>query len=80
MESYSVYYQSNEALGSIRECECSGVSFEEALKWFKHHTTNVTANMGWTKRVIIVDNEDYIVGEWKFGQGIVWPKVVEDKS
>jgi hypothetical protein len=69
---------SNEELGSIRECECSSVSFEEALKWFKHHTTNVTANLGITKRVI-VDSDDYIVGEWKHGEGITWPKAEEDK-
>lgn len=73
-ETYSVWYFSNEALGSIQELECSSVTFEEALKWFKHHTSNVTASLGLTKRVIIVDSGDCIVAEWKHGQGITWPK------
>jgi len=77
-DTFSVWYYSNEALGSIKECECSGVGFAEATKWFKHHTTNVTANLGLTKRVIIVDSGDCIVAEWKHGKGVIWPK--EDKS
>lgn len=77
MDTYSVWYFSNETLGSIQERECSGVSFEEACKWFKHHTTNVTAQLGITQRVIVTDSDDCIVAEWKHGQGVVWPK--EDK-
>lgn len=73
-ESFSVWYYSNEALGSIQECECEGVGFEEACRWFKHHTTNVTARVGFTKRVIIVDGNDCICAEWKHGLGITWPK------
>jgi hypothetical protein len=76
-ETYSVWYFSNAALGNIQECECRGVSFEEALKWFKHHTTNVTANLGITERVIITDSGDCTVAEWKYGLGIVWPKMEE---
>lgn len=76
---YSVWYYSNEALGSIQECECKGVGFAKATEWFKHHITNVSAQMGWTKRVIIVDGDDCIVAEWKHGQGIVWPEHKEDK-
>ena len=70
---YSVYFTSSPALGSIQECEGT-FNFEEACKWFKHHTTNVCANVGFTHRVIIIDHlDDAIVAEWKFGEGITWP-------
>lgn len=75
---YSVWYFSNETLGNIQERECHSVSFEEACKWFRHHTTNVTAQVGLTQRVIITDSDDCIVAEWKYGEGVVWPK--EDQS
>jgi len=55
-------------------CECDHVMIEEALKWFRHHTSNVTAKVGITSRVIITDGGDCIVAEWKYGQGITWPK------
>jgi hypothetical protein len=71
---YQVWYTSSPALGSIQECEGTFESAEEAFKWFQHHTTNVTANVGWTHRVIITDSDDYIIAEWKFGEGLVWPK------
>jgi hypothetical protein len=76
---YSVYYYSNESLGSIQECEGNNFTWAEAVKWFKHHTTNVTANLGITVMVRIIDSDDYIVGEWKFGQGITWPRLKEDQ-
>ena len=72
-ETFSVYYYSNEALGNIVECECRSVNFAEAAKWFAHHTTNVTAKTGLTARVIMTDNDDMIVAEWKYGKGITWP-------
>lgn len=50
-----------------------GVNAEEAVKAFKHYTTNVTARIGLTKRVILVDGSDCIAMEWIFGQGIVFP-------
>jgi hypothetical protein len=77
-ETYSVYYYSNAALGNICECECRNVDFEDAMRWFRHHTTNVTAVTGLTQRVIITDSGDAIVAEWKHGQGITWPPQ-EDK-
>jgi hypothetical protein len=70
---YSTWYFSNPALGSIQECECSGVDLAEASRWFRHHITNVCGKTGWTQRVIIVDSDDCIVAEWKFGEGITWP-------
>lgn len=79
-ETYSVWYFSNAALGNIQERECYGVAFEEALRWFNHHTRNVTAGLGITERVIITDSDDVIVAEWKFGQGMVWPPREEWKE
>lgn len=76
-DKYSVWFYSNEALGNIQECEGDDMTFEEACKWFKHHTTNVTAQMGWTKKVIITDNDDTVVAEWIYGKGITWPKTGE---
>lgn len=76
-ELFSVWYFSNADLGNIQERECRSVPLEEAKKWFYHHTNNVTAKLGLTSRVIMVDSGDMIVAEWKYGQGIVWPK--EDK-
>jgi hypothetical protein len=73
-ERYSVWYFSSPELGDIHERECHLVPLEEAMKWFKHHTTNVTAKTGLTQRVIMVDGGDQIVAEWKYGKGIVWPK------
>ena len=55
-------------------CECDHVTFEEAIRWFKHHTTNVAAKRGITSRVIITDSGDCIVAEWKHGKGVIWPK------
>jgi hypothetical protein len=69
---YSVWAFSDQLKTDL--CECDHVTFEEALRWFKHHTTNVPANIGMTSRVIIVDGGDCIVAEWKHGQGITWPK------
>jgi hypothetical protein len=78
-DKFSVYYQSNDSLGNITECECKHVDADMAFKWFRHHTTNVSANVGWTARVIIVeDASDAIVAEWKFGHGLVWPKEDND--
>jgi hypothetical protein len=79
-ETFSVYYYSNEALGSIVECECKHVDLAEATKWFKHHTTNVCAVTGLTARVIITDSGDMIVAEWKYGEGITWPKLDDIQS
>lgn len=50
------------------------VSAEEAVKAFKHYTTCVGAQIGTTKRVIITDGGDCTNMEWKFGEGITFPK------
>ena len=50
------------------------VSPEEAVKAVKHYTTSVGARFGTTVRVIITDMGDCTCFEWKFGEGIVFPK------
>lgn len=50
------------------------VSAEEAVKAFKIYTNNVAARIGTTTRVIITDSGDMTNYEWKFGEGIVYPK------
>jgi hypothetical protein len=50
------------------------VDAEEAAKAAAHYTQSVGARMGFTQRVIITDGGDCIAFEWKFGEGIVFPK------
>lgn len=50
------------------------VSAEEAVKAFQHYTTSVAARNGITTRVIITDAMDFTNAEWKFGQGLTYPK------
>lgn len=51
-----------------------GATPEQAMKAFRHYTSSVAARIGMTKRVIIVDGGDCINAEWKFGEGVVFPK------
>lgn len=55
------------------------VSKDEAVKAFKHYCTSVGARIGMTKRVIITDSGNLICAEWKYGEGLVFPKP-EDAS
>lgn len=75
-EKFSTYYQSNADLGNIIERECHLVDFEEAIRWYKHHTSNIAANMGFTVRVFVCDSGDAIVLEWIEGK-VVWPNPEE---
>jgi hypothetical protein len=50
------------------------VSAQEAGRAFQHYTTSVGAELGSTVRVIVIDRNDSIVREWKFGQGITFPR------
>jgi hypothetical protein len=72
--SYSVYFYSSKSFGNIVECECKGVDFAEATKWFKHHINNVAGITGITQRVTIVDENDMVVAEWRYGEGVIWPR------
>jgi hypothetical protein len=46
----------------------------EAVTAAKHYTTSVGARLGFTRRVIITDEDDFTNFEWKFGEGVTFPK------
>ncbi|SRR5258705_11079638 len=50
------------------------VSPEEAALAFRTYTHNPAAKIGLTKRVIITDGGDCTNAEWKYGEGLVFPK------
>ena len=56
------------------------VSTEEAMKAAQHYTTCVTARMGITVRVIIVDMLDCIVFEWLIEHGVVFPEQLKENN
>ncbi len=49
------------------------VDVHEALKAASHYITCVGAQVGTTVRVMITDNGDCCVFEWKRGEGVVFP-------
>ena len=50
----------------------TGVGAEEAVKAAHHYCHSVGATLGFTKRVIITDSDDYIAFEWKHGEGVTF--------
>jgi len=56
------------------------VAVEEAILTFKFYTTNVTARVGITKRVILTDGDDCINMEWKYGEGITFPPELKGRD
>lgn len=50
------------------------VGGDEAGKCAEFLCTNVAARMGLTRRVIITDGGDCINFEWKYGEGMTFPK------
>lgn len=50
------------------------VSPQTAMEKASHYINNVAAKAGITRRVIITDGGDCTVFEWKYGEGITWPK------
>jgi hypothetical protein len=50
------------------------VGIKEALKAAYHYTHNVSALTGVTSRVIITDEGDCTVFEWKYEEGVTYPK------
>lgn len=50
------------------------VDIETALGVAKRYTSNVAAEVGITRRVIITDGGDCTVFEWKAGEGVTWPQ------
>lgn len=51
-----------------------GVTAEEAVEAARHYCSSVGARLGTTRRVIITDDGDYCNFEWRFGEGITYPK------
>jgi hypothetical protein len=56
------------------ECVCQCATAERAFEIFKNYTLSVGARLGTTVRVIITDGDDYTNAEWKFGEGLTYPK------
>lgn len=50
------------------------VKAEEAMKAFEFYTNNVASRLGVVNRVIITDGGDCTNAEWKYGEGVVFPK------
>lgn len=59
--------------GSYEE-ELRFVAIEVAMKRAMGIVASVGGRIGTTTRVIITDGGDCIVWEWKFGEGVVFPK------
>ena len=53
---------------------------ETAMEKFNHYCTSVGARMGFTVRVIITDSGDCTNYEWKYGEGITFPKPEDCKQ
>lgn len=71
-ERFSVYqFFEDESYKRVRHA----VPIEEAEKAAKHYCTSVAARIGVTVRVIITDDGDYTVFEWKRGEGVVFPPI-----
>lgn len=50
-----------------------GVGAEEAVKAARHYTDNVASKLGVVDRVIITDDDDVCVFEWRRGEGVTFP-------
>lgn len=55
------------------EYVCRFVDAETAIQKAQFFSTNVSAKVGLTKRVIITDGGDCICFEWVHGKGMVFP-------
>lgn len=51
------------------------VNVDEAAAAAEHYCTSVGARLGTTVRVIITDTGDVICFEWKYGAGVVFPRL-----
>jgi len=71
VEMFCVYQILNDG---FREQVRQWVNAEEAVKAATHYSTCVTAKMGITTEVLIVDAGDCTVYHWRYGEGVVWPK------
>lgn len=68
---FSVYqFFPDESYEAVRQF----VSAEEAVNAARHYCTSVGARLGTTVRVIITDGGDFCNFEWKYGEGVTFPK------
>lgn len=73
---FSVYqFFEDESYEKVR----SFVGPEEAVRAAHHFCNSVAAKCGMTRRVIITDADDCTNFEWKYGEGVVFPKQGETK-
>lgn len=66
---FSVY---QEFENGMQECVRTRVDAETAVKAAHHYCHSVGAQIGTTRRVIIVDSGDCTNFEWKFGEGVTF--------
>lgn len=50
------------------------VSAEDAVTAARHYCSSPAAEIGLTKRVIITDGDDSTNFDWRYGEGVVFPK------
>jgi hypothetical protein len=56
------------------------VDAKQAVEVAHHYTHNVAARHGIVDRVIITDDGDCTVFEWKFGEGVTYPPEARGRS
>lgn len=56
------------------------VGAKEAVETAHHYCFSVGAKLGTTRRVIITDGDDFTVFEWKFGEGVTYPRDASAKA
>ena len=56
------------------------VSANEAIEAARGYTTSVAANLGFVRRVIITDGDDYTNFEWVYGKGITFGAGVQNRK
>lgn len=66
---FSVYQEFEDG---TQECVRTLVDAETAVKAAHHYCHSVGAQIGTTRRVIIVDSGDCTNFEWKFGEGVTF--------
>lgn len=66
---FSVYQEFEDG---TQECVRTNVDAESAVNAAKHYCTSVGAQIGTTKRVIIVDSGDCVNFEWKYDLGVTF--------
>ena len=50
------------------------VSAWEAIRVFEFYTHSIDAQVGPTVRVVVTDRHDCVLREWKFRQGVTFPR------